>query len=958
MTDGEPEALPAPLNEALVALADQCKVPPDYHGILAGFDVSLFGCIAADSSALDEALKDLLEGAVEPPSTAQRLLLLSSLRLLYETCRQQSSAARQGKRQEENDITSGLSTSSWSEQFPPKLSGERVMSLQKQFHARYPGEILDPDNYPSARLLAYVAKVVQKGELRWIPWKLRMSQAQQDSLALRRPAKVPRLEELIYDDVPQREIPAGAVGANYLSGILGLVSVAVAMLQGAHLASLREFERKFIKLATQKCEAGIRNPFAEEIMQADRQLWCQMADLVNLHGWSLDDALTEYTEIRGDMASLLQSRVAVPKKFDIPPGLRRLPGGKGKQKGGGKGRGVTGGQSGQTGAKWITKFEDKGSTQLLRTKVLEGGRNHASYFNAGVRSGSLGGLCRFTLENPKLVEYVNLFLQSVFPDGTWSSFCISHNEFAHLHSDFNAPGSLNHSCSLGAFDKGGLWIQVADSAFPEHPRVPPTDAQADQTLRGCIFNTRRSGISFDGSLPHCSEPWTGDRWVLTAYTSAQLPRVSASDVQQLRDLHFPLPDSSCQTAASELSGAAILPAPPSVLDLSKVRGNLFLDLFAGHARPLSSAFLQAGVSVLSVDTMLASEHDLLDDSVFEPLLRLSFSGAVTSAHASPPCREYSRCKLIRPGPKPLRTPEHLAGVPGLSSSEQERVDASRTLMERAVEILHATYKAGGHFSLENPANSMLWLEEAVRLLLQKANADVLVVAACAYGWDISKRWAFATSFRDMQRLAKDCSHAEGSHRPVAGVRDESGGYASQQTSEFPAKLAEAYVSAALPLFSTCENPLDVQLSQLYQLIPAKGRFDMPFAHQDGAGIYSVPDWSFPPNGTVDRLQQVRHALTQKLFELKAPIRLREHVLAKSDSPLFSEGEIESFRAIFSEFLVATTGRPVDWWDGAGPLLAPWNPDFRYRFTVADFFDLRHDVRLFPADAKLLWKLPR
>ncbi|CAE7829501.1 unnamed protein product [Symbiodinium sp. CCMP2592] len=948
MTDGEPEALPALLNEALVALADQCKVPPDYHGILAGFDVSLFGCIAADSSALDEALKDLLEGAVEPPSTAQRLLLLSSLRLLYETCRQQSSASRQGKRQEENDITSGLSTSSWSEQFPPKLSGERVMSLQKQFHARYPGEILDPDNYPSARLLAYVAKVIQKGELRWIPWKLRMSQAQQDSLALRRPAKVPRLEELIYDDVPQREIPAGAVGANYLSGILGLVSVAVAMLQGAHLASLRKFERKFIKLATQKCEAGIRNPFAEEIMQADRQPWCQMADLVNLHGWSLDDALTEYTEIRGDMASLLQSRVAVPKKFDIPPGLRRLPGGKGKQKGGGKGRGANGGQSGQTGAKWITKFEDKG----------------------------------------------------------------------------------------------------------------------------------------------------------------------------------------------------ILPAPPSVLDLSKVRGNLFLDLFAGHARPLSSAFLQAGVSVLSVDTMLASEHDLLDDSVFEPLLRLSFSGAVTSAHASPPCREYSRCKLIRPGPKPLRTPEHLAGVPGLSSSEQERVDASRTLMERAVELLHATYKAGGHFSLENPANSMLWLEEAVRILLQKANADVLVVAACAYGWDISKRWAFATSFRDMQRLAKDCSHAEGSHRPVAGVRDESGGYASQQTSEFPAKLAEAYVSAALPLFSTCENPLDVQLSQLYQLIPAKGRFDMPFAHQDGAGIYSVPDWSFPPNGTVDRLQQVRHALTQKLFELKAPIRLREHVQAKSDSPLFSEGEIESFRAIFSEFLVATTGRPVDWsvqpfqpytlkalqqlsealedpddtlfaclqsgwqlsyragtvrvpqskreklrgllnpllvagrvelkliqqalgllqwitqlhkelrpwlsslyddisrppgtsfsiepsrwgslapclsdamvfistpagaaipvgskllsarhielwkksdlakvpltskrvwmriadpqsrfrrlsvlsrWDGVSPLPSPWNPDFRYRFTVADFFDLRHDVRLFPADAKLLWKLPR
>ncbi|CAE7245157.1 unnamed protein product [Symbiodinium sp. CCMP2592] len=701
------------------------------------------------------------------------------------------------------------------------------------------------------------------------------------------------------------------------------------MLQGAHLASLRKFERKFIKLATQKCEAGIRNPFAEEIMQADRQLWCQMADLVNLHGWSLDDALTEYTEIRGDIYSLLQARVAVPKKWDLPPGSRRLPGGKGKQKGGGKGRGANAGQTAPSGAKWITKFEDKGKTrflcrdyswakgcsftdckfehlcpvprpdgrpclgktgrldaaemqadtsqqpldwetclsvlqqhcpgqtQLMRNKVLDGGREHASYFNAGVRSGSLGGLCRFTMENPMLVKYINLFLKSVFPTATWSSFCISHNEFAHLHSDFNAPGSLNHSCSLGAFDKGGLWIQMDCSEYPDLPRCPPTDAQADQSLRGCIFNTRRSGFSFDGSLPHCSEPWTGDRWVLTAYTSAQLPGVSQDDLQQLRELHFPLPNFAEQLESGNTAEAVLLPSPPSVLDLSKVRGNLFLDLFAGHARPLSSAFLQAGVSVMSIDTLLSAEHDLLDDSIYEPLLRLCYSGAVTLAHASPPCKEYSRCKLIQPGPKPLRTPEYLSGVPGLSPPEQERVVNSRTLMQRASELLHASYKAGGHFSLENPANSMLWLEEPVRLLLQKASADVLVVAACAYGWDISKRWAFATTFRDMQQLAKDCTHAEGTHRPVAGVLDEFGGFVSQQTSEFPAKLADAYVAAAFPLFATAENPVDVQLSQLYQLLPAKGRFDMPFAHQDGAGIFSVPDWSFPPSGTVDRLQQIR-----------------------------------------------------------------------------------------------------
>ena len=43
-----------------------------------------------------------------------------------------------------------------------------------------------------------------------------------------------------------------------------------------------------------------------------------------------------------------------------------------------------------------------------------GGRTHASYFNAGVRSGSLGGLCRFTQDHALLVKYINLFFTQFF----------------------------------------------------------------------------------------------------------------------------------------------------------------------------------------------------------------------------------------------------------------------------------------------------------------------------------------------------------------------------------------------------------------------------------------------------------------------------------------------------------------------------------------------------------------
>ena len=356
------------LDAELLSLAKECRVPQEYHEIFQGFDVPLFGCLVSEASQLDTALAQLLENSEEPDSAAGKLRLLSSLRLLFESCKKQSLAAPTNKRPDSSEEAHS-SAAGWTEQFPPKLSGEKVISLQKSFHSRYPGEVLDPENFPSSRLLAYAAKIVQKGELKWVPWKIRMCQSQQDSLAMRRPTKTPKLEDLLYDEVPQREIPSGQVGANYLSGIMGLLSTSLAMLNGAHLSVLRKFERKFIRLATQKMESGLRNPSGEELMMADRQLWSQISDLVNLHNWSLDDALTEFMEVRGDMASLLQPRMAPPRRPDPPaPHLRTGRGGKGKHKGDGKGKHSSGGQGNHSstgGAKWVTKFEDKGKTRLL-----------------------------------------------------------------------------------------------------------------------------------------------------------------------------------------------------------------------------------------------------------------------------------------------------------------------------------------------------------------------------------------------------------------------------------------------------------------------------------------------------------------------------------------------------------------------------------------------------------------
>ena len=336
------------LDEELLALAIQCKVPEAYHQCLSGFHVPLFGCLAASATAFAPALDTLLEKVSAPESAAGILLVQASFRLLFQKCTNQA-AASQGT---EPKAPSSASTSGWVEQFPPKLSGEQVIQLRSAFGASYPGEVLDHENTPGSRMLALTSKVMQPGELKWIPWKFRMSKAQEEAFNLRRPSKVPKFEDFIYDEIPARELPQGQVGASFLQGVLGLMSVSASLVQGAHLHNLRLYERKFIKLACSRLEGstGLRQPHIEELQAADRHLWGIMADLVNVHKWTLNDALTEVVEIRGDMSAMLQPRAAVSK---FRPEGRKGDGKKGRPP-----QESSSGKGGK-GQRWVLSYQDK-----------------------------------------------------------------------------------------------------------------------------------------------------------------------------------------------------------------------------------------------------------------------------------------------------------------------------------------------------------------------------------------------------------------------------------------------------------------------------------------------------------------------------------------------------------------------------------------------------------------------
>ena len=517
---------------------------------------------------------------------------------------------------------------------------------------------------------------------------------------------------------------------------------------------------------------------------------------------------------------------------------------------------------------------------------------------------------------------------------------MSHNEFAHVHQDQNLAGSLNYTISLGPFDGGCVWVQCSQDDFPDLPLVPPPDSTADQSLRGKLISTRRQGLAFDGRRLHCSAPWTGDRWVLTAYTSGNWSSLGEPDFRHLQSLDFPLPDIAplCSTPATlslsaecgvasqaevlpgqaqskeaffdpGLPGLPSAPLPPSH---DAVEGNVFMDLCCGPNRPLSKAFLATGVSVISVDVLRGSDQDLLDDAVFDRVMRVAGSGRVQLAHASPACIGYTRLKMQAPGPKPVRTPEHMQDLPGLSVEEQQRHRASRTLFVRCVATLEAVYAAGGHVVLAHPVNSLAWLEPEATAFMRRIQADLNVIPACKYGMNIYKRWLFVSSYRELRALSGCCQHGPDAHKEVRGKRDASGTRLSKLTAEFPAQLCDAYACTCLPLFSPCAHPCDVQICQLPCLNPIKKANEMPRACQDGGGIHSLPDWSVPHANCPDVMKEVRQPLFALLLQWHAPQRLRQHVQEQRDTPLFDQSEIEQIRALFDSLFCKHGLANISW----------------------------------------------
>ena len=142
-----------------------------------------------------------------------------------------------------------------------------------------------------------------------------------------------------------------------------------------------------------------------------------------------------------------------------------------------------------------------------------------------------------------MVQYLNQLLKfqsrgQFDHEPTWTTFAIGLNAGSLPHRDLhNRAGSRNYVLGVGKFKKGEVWVQdVQKQPCGMSKRLPDGQVIAVKNV-----NIKYKMREIDPKLWHGSQPWTGCRYVLSAYTSRGFDEIESKQLKVLKQLGFQLP---------------------------------------------------------------------------------------------------------------------------------------------------------------------------------------------------------------------------------------------------------------------------------------------------------------------------------------------------------------------------------------------------------------------------------
>ena len=332
--------------------------------------------------------------------------------------------------------------------------------------------------------------------------------------------------------------------------------------------------------------------------------------------------------------------------------------------------------------------------------------------------------------------------------------------------------------------------------------------------------------SSDVYMDECYMPWrkAGDRHI-----SDPIPVPADGDAGQpptLPAVTLPESSASSQPAGSisaefDRVARANNPTLSTPSAQSARLSRRVLVLFSGpYSRPdgLIAFLLRMGLQVTALDNDGGKggnpAHDILNNNVYENILRRSQRGEFLAVFAAPPCSTFSICRFTRSssaadgGPPVVRRRSggQVTGITNCPAAHRREVKQSNELVARTCAILHAAVEAGSEFAMENPADrgnvenlstfvdadhAPIWLMPDILRLSKFASCRYSTFPMCAFGVDYEKPTTLmytpglAKHLQDLDHLR--CTHEKG-HDGKAGGEKVDGVWNSAAAAAYPAEL--------------------------------------------------------------------------------------------------------------------------------------------------------------------------
>ena len=251
---------------------------------------------------------------------------------------------------------------------------------------------------------------------------------------------------------------------------------------------------------------------------------------------------------------------------------------------------------------------------------------------------------------------------------------------------------------------------------------------------------------------------------------------------------------------SEMQGDKVF--PEGISDVSAGKQMVFIELCAGSA-VLSAAAQKQGYRIMPVDYKRNRHNprckivslDLSEDHAWEVLRYICTTCDVVAVHLAPPCGTCSKARGIpmpdgSPGPQPVRSAEHLLGLPALSEMDSLKVTAANRLYERMGNFILWLDEKQIAWVIENPTNSFLW--ELPYFGYAVDHGLFAHCHACAFGGLRPKKTSFLSNRSDISLMQLFCEDVEPHHHEPWGYSPQSG-FATAMEAQYPSGMCDQLV---------------------------------------------------------------------------------------------------------------------------------------------------------------------